>query len=145
MRLSYPNSPAALEKLEDDLAQFGQSSTLDARTLTALHLALDEALSNIIGHAFPEGGEHAIAVELEPDRSGVTATIRDDGRPFDPIREGSAARPGSNGAGAEGHAPGMGMYLMRTLMDELHYVREDGHNVLRLRKRATSKPRSTAP
>ncbi len=153
MRLSYPNEPASLDRLESDLADFSARQKVEPKAHSALQLCLDEALSNVIAHAFEPGERHTIELELLADTHGVTATLVDSGKPFDPLREALARNPLKAGAGESSaaeatedeHGPGMGVFLMRRLLDELHYVRQDGRNVLRLHKRFEASGNGTHP
>ncbi|MGF1484537.1 MAG: ATP-binding protein [Opitutales bacterium] len=138
LRLTYPNQESSLDKLEADLAAFASKQRVEPKAHSALQLCLDEALSNILAYAFAPGEQQTIELELSTDAQGVTAVLCDAGKPFDPLRE---ARPNGTKpivdavAKAREPEPGMGVFLMRRLLDELHYVRQNGRNVLRLRKR----------
>jgi serine/threonine-protein kinase RsbW len=93
-----------------------------------LQLVLEEAVSNVIRHAW-DRGRHTFEVRLARVGAGIVAEVDDDGRPFDPL----------------GHPPldpdaplerrrggGMGIYLIHRLTDGLIYERHGGRNRLRM-------------
>jgi anti-sigma regulatory factor (Ser/Thr protein kinase) len=97
-----------------------------------LTLALEEAVVNVITHAF-EGlpPPHSITVRLDITAASVTAEIIDNGRFFDPT---AAADPDLSLPLQERRPGGLGIHLMRNMMDRLHYRRSAGNNILRLEK-----------
>jgi anti-sigma regulatory factor (Ser/Thr protein kinase) len=97
-----------------------------------LTLALEEAVANVIDHAFrglPQ--PHSIKVRLDITAQSVTAEIIDNGRPFDPT---AAPDPDLSLPLEERDPGGLGIHLMRGMMDRVHYRRGDGNNILQLEK-----------
>jgi anti-sigma regulatory factor (Ser/Thr protein kinase) len=95
-------------------------------------LALEEAVTNIINHAFADvPPPHLIRVHLEINAELFVAEVVDNGRPFDPT---SAPDPDLSLPLEERTPGGLGIYLMRNVMDRLHYKHEAGSNTLRLEK-----------
>ena len=96
-----------------------------------LQVALDEVVANVVSHGSPAGGEGALDVWFRRDGAVVEITVADDGQPFNPLE-----RPAPDlGRPLEAMQPGgLGIALVRVLMDEVRYVR-DGRNWLTLRKR----------
>jgi anti-sigma regulatory factor (Ser/Thr protein kinase) len=97
-----------------------------------LTLALEEAVVNVITHAF-EGlpPPHSIRVRLDIAAASVTAEIVDNGRYFDPT---SAPDPDLSQPIGERDPGGLGIHLMRGMMDRVHYRRSGGNNILQLEK-----------
>ena len=96
-------------------------------------LAVDEACCNIIDHAYGgEGlGEMTCSVEIYPDK--LTVIIKDHGRPFDPSK---VPEPKLDAPLKDVKRRGAGFYLMRKIMDELHYEHtSEGGNILVLVKK----------
>jgi anti-sigma regulatory factor (Ser/Thr protein kinase) len=93
-----------------------------------VELASEEALVNIIRHGFPgrEPGDVAIRCTGEPDDS-VEIEFSDDGVPFDPT---SLAQPDLILPVEERPVGGLGVFLIRRLIDEVRYRREGGRNIL---------------
>ncbi|MGD9618238.1 MAG: ATP-binding protein [Alphaproteobacteria bacterium] len=97
-----------------------------------LALALEEAVANVIHHGLPGAPPpHRITVRLEIDADTVTAAVIDNGRPFDP----TVVPPPDLSLPLEERQPGgLGIHLMRELMDGLDYRRSGDSNILRLHK-----------
>ena len=96
-------------------------------------LALEEAAANAINHGFigvPE--PHRITVRLDITAACVVAEIIDNGRPFDPT---GAPEPDLSLPLGQRQPGGLGIHLMRQLMDRLAYRRCNGDNILRLQKK----------
>lgn len=95
-------------------------------------LALEEAVMNVIGNAF--GGlppPHLVMVRIDITAGSFAAEVIDNGRPFDPT---AAPDPDLSSPLERRHPGGLGIHLMRALMDRLDYRRSDGRNILRLEK-----------
>lgn len=101
-------------------------------------LALEEAVTNVIRHAFGElPAPHVLRVQLEIGPGSLTAEVLDNGRPFDPA---AAPEPDLSGAIKEREPGGLGIHLMRSMMDRIDYRHADGFNRLTLVKRLTDPP-----
>jgi len=95
-------------------------------------LAIEEAVMNVIAHAFAGlPPPHAITVRLTITHETLTAEIIDNGCPFDPT---TAPDPDLSLPLEERPPGGLGIHLMRGMMDRLQYRRGDGRNILRLEK-----------
>ena len=112
---------------------FGLKHGLSTGTIHDLCVALDEALSNIVKYGYKDEARHEISVRLKIAGADVVAEIVDDGVPFDPL---AAPAPRLEGGIHERPIGGLGIYLLRQLMDEVSYVRRGGHNVLVMKKRS---------
>jgi len=98
-------------------------------------LALEEAVMNVITHAF-DGmpPPHLVIVRLMTTPRKLSAELIDNGHPFDPT---AAPDPDLSLPLDERHPGGLGIHLMRTMMDRFEYRRRNGKNVLRLEKART--------
>ena len=112
-----------------------------------LRLAIEEAVVNVIQYAYPKGTREKIKLEadvLEPESTADTADnellriiISDEGVPFDPTEMPEAD---TSLSAEERPIGGLGIFLMRELMDSINYERNDGRNTLTLKKYITAKP-----
>jgi serine/threonine-protein kinase RsbW len=95
-----------------------KDSPFDDRQRYAIDLAVDEACSNVIDHAY--GGEDRgdIRILLDLNESGLKITIQDDGEPFDPA---CVAEPDLTSPLETRCERGLGLFLIRELMDEAVY------------------------
>ncbi len=118
-RLVIDSRLEAVAEARDWLAERASRAGFSSQTVSDLKLALTEAVSNVVRHAY--GGEpgHQIVLSLAMDDEALTLTIRDFGRPFDPgrYREPDLSEP------QEG---GYGVFLMHNLMDEVRYDTSSG-------------------
>ena len=97
-----------------------------------IQLALDEIGDNLVEHR-DEAQSTYMTVTLASDEQTVTVKVVDDGIAFDPTADAPAADVSS--ALEDRPIGGLGLHLIRNLMDEVNYRREDGKNVLTLVKR----------
>ncbi len=114
--------------------EFADAHALPASIRRSVNVVLDELLNNAVRHGLArrEGGEMTIEAELRPDRLSVTLT--DDGPPFDPF---AMAPPPTALAVEDRPIGGLGIHLVRQLMDEVGYQRRGDRNVVILAKLLT--------
>jgi serine/threonine-protein kinase RsbW len=95
-------------------------------------LAVDEACTNVIKHAYQYAPDREIEIVIRPDRDRLQITVIDDGKAFNP----SIARlPDLKQHLSHYRRGGLGIYLMRTLMDKVEYKYAPGkRNEVRLTK-----------
>jgi serine/threonine-protein kinase RsbW len=110
---------------------FAAAHAVPESALNDMQVAVDEAVSNIVRHAFPDGGMHLIRVDLSVAAGRLFARLEDDGIAFDPT---SAPASPPEGSLDKRPAGGLGLLFMRTLLDSMVYRREDRRNVLELAK-----------
>jgi anti-sigma regulatory factor (Ser/Thr protein kinase) len=106
--------------------------SLPRAVVNELRLIAEEGISNIILYAYESGEERRIEVTVSCDGEEVRLELRDDGKPFNPLDAPNPDLDAPLEARPEG---GLGIYLMRSLTDEMSYARESGRNVLILKKR----------
>lgn len=123
--------PGGAARLSAAFAEFAQAQALPAPVRRSLNVALDELLANTLAHGFAgqAGGEVTVEAELRGDR--VAVTLSDDGRPFDPFGQ---ATPDTTLSVEDRQIGGLGIHLVRRMMDEASYQRRDGRNVVVLAK-----------
>jgi len=130
---TFPAQFEFLDEIREFVAEVARDGGFSEKAIYSLQLAADEAASNIIEHAY-EGITDA-SLELTCDMRGDTIIIalRDWGRPFDPSE---VKEPNISADLADRQIGGLGMYLMRKLMDSVKY--ESGSrtgNLLTMTKR----------
>lgn len=129
--LTLKNDLDELTRLSEALEAFCEQHGVPPGAVMALNLSLEEAVTNVINYGF-DGGEHVIDVELAAVDGAIEATIRDDGKEYNPLlRE----DPDVNAPLEERRVGGLGVLLVKRLMDEVAYERAGGRNILTMRKR----------
>jgi serine/threonine-protein kinase RsbW len=119
--------PALVEKIEELAAQWN----LTPQVVMNVHLALEEALSNIIFYGYQDEAKHVIEISLTLHDSNLSVVITDDGVPFDPT---SHKEPDLSLPVEERLIGGLGIFLMSKTMDSMDYIRKNGRNILTLHK-----------
>jgi len=136
--LSFPARFDSLGGISEFVTSAAQAAGLDARAVYSVQMAVDEACTNIIEHAYGGEGRGDIECTCRVDHVGLTVILRDYGHPFDP----TAVPEPDLGAGLEGRKEGgLGVFFMRQLMDEVHFeFTSDSGNVLTMAKCKETKP-----
>lgn len=118
------------------LAEWVEGLSIPMELNMPINLALEEAVSNVMLYAYPgrnDGKVYVEYVETEtPEGKTLVFTISDSGIPFDPTQTPDADITLSAEERAIG---GLGIHLVRQLMDEIRYERSDDKNILTLVKR----------
>jgi len=96
-----------------------------------INLVLEEALSNVIFYAYEAGSSQEIHIEIEYVAPRLKITIKDTGKAFDPIQK---EDPNLHLPVEERPIGGLGIFLMRKIMDEISYERLGKENILRMTK-----------
>ena len=97
-----------------------------------INLAIEEAVSNVMLYAYPETNSGRVLVEAEKSAKQVTFVISDSGVAFDPTQQGE---PDITQSAEERPIGGLGIFLVRQIMDEVKYERRDEKNILTLVKK----------
>lgn len=130
---SYPGRYDSLEKISQFVIQAARQAGLGDRAVYAVELAVDEACSNIIDHAYAGEGKGDLNCSVEVAEGQVTIVLQDFGRPFDPNK---IPKPAINVPLDNLKPRGVGYFLMSKMMDEIHYkTSKTEGNILTLVKR----------
>lgn len=135
LTLVVANDLSELERVGRALEAFSRRHHLSAGDVSAINLAADEILTNVILYAFDDREKHDIRVRASLDGGALSLVIEDDGRPFDPS---ALPAPRIDATLEERPVGGLGIHIARRLMHEMSYARRDGRNVLTLRRRLTA-------
>ena len=130
-RTKVRSDAANLPALTQFLNEFWQAAALPPALASPFELALEEVFMNVVMHGSAPGSEPWVEVSLDLADGGLTMTVEDDGRPFDPL----SLPPPDVAAGLnERRVGGLGVYLVRQLMDAVSYSRIGTRNQLRMTK-----------
>lgn len=127
--------PADLSKL-DEVIEFVDKIAADASFPAdkrgKIHLAVEEVFVNIASYAYPSGeGEARISCSIVLDPRRIRIEFSDKGIPFDPLAQEDADTSEEALLGREG---GLGILLVKKIMDNVSYCRENGRNILTIEK-----------
>ena len=137
--ISVHNDVTDLPNVAETVDRVGADAGIPARTLMQLQVVLDEVLSNVIKYAWPDGGTHEFFVRIDVREGGIEVTITDDGRPFNPLAQSPPQPPPP---GRYPRPGGVGIHIVKQLVDGFEYVRFDGRNRVILTKRYSLEPPS---
>lgn len=147
MLIQYMNdrNPDTLERhliLHNDIRQIpqlagfieaiAQDAHLDKSLAMSLNLALEEAVTNVIMYAYPEGSDGLVDIEAIIRKDSLKFYVIDSGKPFDPtgVPEARIDAPLENRP-----IGGLGIFLVRNIMDTVKYERKEGKNILEMTKK----------
>jgi serine/threonine-protein kinase RsbW len=122
-RLVVTNDTKHLIVVRDFISRLIRQSKLPREDENKVILAVDEAVTNIIEHGYDEGTEGSIEIEVEVDGNHFKVVIHDQGRLFNPE---SIPDPDMKDHVQKGYKKGLGIFLMRQIMDEVRYKFKDG-------------------
>ena len=130
-QLLFKNNVSETPKLavfmDDIIGEIGISNPL----ASSLNLALEEAIVNVMNYAYPTGTTGDIMLETFANDARIKFVITDSGAPFDPT---AAEEVDPTASLDDRPIGGLGIFLVRNIMDSVNYERVDGKNVLTLRK-----------
>ena len=121
------NIPAVTDFVDEKLGRY----SFPNKVITQINIAIDELFSNIARYAYyPDVGPATVRVEVEKDPPAVVITFIDKGQPYDPL---SSKEPDVSLSAEERKIGGLGIFMVRKLMDDISYEYRDGKNILRIK------------
>jgi len=122
-----------LSRVNQFVEEIGEELGLDMELQMNLNLVMEEVVVNVISYAYPEGKEADIELLAESDDKELTFVLSDRGKEFDPtMNEINDADMEVNPA--ERDLGGMGIYIVKNIMNEVTYQRLEGKNLLTMKK-----------
>jgi len=132
MTLEIKNSIDAVPPAIDAATAWLMQRQATSADVWFVSLAIDELVTNSIKYGWTDSLEHVIQVELEIADGRLAITVRDDGRPFNPL---DVPEPDLSGDIDERQIGGLGIHLLRKVSDAMTYERRDDRNQVVLVKR----------
>ena len=118
-----------------DFGSFGDEKDIPLPIIHKICIVIDELLSNIISYAYQDKKEHIVDINIKLNGERLEIKITDDGFPFNPL----AMLPPDTKLGLEERElGGLGIHLVKNIMDEYQYKRLKGENIIVLVKSKTS-------
>lgn len=126
------NDVQEISKLADFVDSIAEENQLDPSLAMSLNLALEEAVTNVVLYAYPKGTDGEVDITARLADGSLEFVISDSGIPFDPT---AAPKADTTLSVQERPIGGLGIYLVREIMDDVHYERVDGKNRLSISKK----------
>jgi serine/threonine-protein kinase RsbW len=128
----FPGRFESLAAISKFVKAMAQKAGLDEQAMYDVELAVDEAASNIIEHAYGGEGRGDIQCACDIQDNCLVITFEDTGKPFNPQQ---VPEPEIHTPLMERSSGGAGLYLMKKIMDEVRFEFKQGGNILTLVKR----------
>jgi serine/threonine-protein kinase RsbW len=130
LKLKVETNPSELERISAAVEDIGQRENWPAQFIFRINLVLEELGLNIMSYGYGEEGLHEFEITLTSEADVLRIEVTDDGRPFDPLNE--APEPDLDASVDDRQVGGLGIHLVRTMVDEMSYRREQDKNHLTL-------------
>ena len=130
-KLNIKNRIGELERVNQFIEEIGVELGLDMELQMNLNLVMEEMVSNVIFYAYPEGKTADIELVAESNGKELTFMLSDQGKEFDPTAK-EDADPDVNPMDRE--IGGMGIFIVKNIMNQVTYQRLDGKNLLTMKK-----------
>jgi anti-sigma regulatory factor (Ser/Thr protein kinase) len=129
---SIKNNLAEIEPLTESIVSYCKENGIDEAVCYEVRLALEEATSNTIKYGYDDQLPHTILVRVGFENHELLLEIEDDANKFNPLE---APAPDLSLPIEKKPIGRLGIYLMRSIMDQIEYRRVGTKNILRMRKR----------
>ena len=130
--ITLSNNIDEVPQLAEFVDEFCETIGVDMSIAMSLNLALEEAVVNVMEYAYPAGTKGNVNIEAKANDQRLKFVITDWGTPFDPTAK---TEVDTTLSAEERPIGGLGIHLVRQIMDSINYERTDGKNVLTLRKK----------
>jgi serine/threonine-protein kinase RsbW len=135
--VTFPGRYDSLESISNFIEDAAKKAGLDQKATYAVQLAVDEACCNIIDHAYGGEGIGDIQCSVQAGNDGFTVILVDSGLPYSPEK---VAQPKLNVPISKVKSRGVGLYLMRKMMDKVSYESSpNSTNILTMVKRLSAR------
>ena len=123
------NIPVLTDFIDEQL----QALDCPMKAQLQIDVAIDEVFTNIASYGYPEGdGMATVRIDFDADTRMVSIAFEDNGIPFNPMEQ---PEPDVTLPIEKRQIGGLGIFLVRKTMDDVDYRREDGRNMLTIKKK----------
>lgn len=131
-KLILKNDISEIKKLSDFLRKVCEENDICNKIFCDATVAIEEIFANIVHYAYEDKNQHCVEINIKIADDNLAIEIIDDGRPFNPLEE---SPPKTDTPFEEREVGGLGIHLVRNLMDELVYKQVRGKNLLTMKVR----------
>lgn len=125
------NKISSIRDVADQFTAHCEIDAIDPNVVTKVNIVFDELLSNIIKYSYSEEGNNSIYVDVGYDGKSLNIQIRDEGLPFNPFQ---VTPPDFSIPLDERPIGGLGIHLVKNLMDTYQYKRVNQENIITMSK-----------
>ena len=133
--LTLKNDPRQVSQLSTFVKDVLARALSDEKQRGEIRLAVEEAVVNVMEYAYPTAVEGDVTIDAKFDGQWVKFVISDSGIAFDPTK---ASYADTTLSAEDRPIGGLGILLVRRLMDSINYERVDGRNILTLKKKVNN-------
>ena len=130
--LTFKNEQQELNRVAEFMEGLCDELELDMHIAMKLQLAIEEMVTNVIFYAYPEGVSADITLTAETDGTELTFILSDSGKPFDPTAKDD---PDLDVDPMDREQGGMGILIVKNIMNEVSYRRLGDTNQLTMKKK----------
>ena len=131
-QLIVPADRSEFVTLQQWLLSIAAELDMQERIRKQLMICCDEIFTNIASYAYPDGnGSVTVMVEFVSETKSLRIIFSDSGTAFNPLE---ISEPDTSSALSERKVGGLGMFMVKKMMDSVEYCRQDGKNILTLTK-----------
>ena len=134
--LLIANELDELQKVNAAIEELAEEENWSPDVTFQIGLAVEELGVNIVNYGHDDDKAHEIKIVIASEDEAITIEIEDDGHAFNPLSD--APEPDLDAEVEDRTVGGLGIHLVRTMMDEVHYQRQQNKNCLTLVKRRDS-------
>ena len=131
-QLTLPNDIKTIPQLSEFIEGIGEELDMDMSLIMSLNLALEEAVVNVMEYAYAPGTQGDVCIKTTANETQIEFIIIDSGIPFDPTKKEEVDITMS---AEERPIGGLGIHLVREIMDTVNYEYKDNKNILTLSKK----------
>jgi anti-sigma regulatory factor (Ser/Thr protein kinase) len=137
LEITVPSEIEAITTIFDEFAGFAEEHSLSDSVRRAVLLVLDEFVNNIVSYSHSATEEHEIKVVVVLSSDRLAVTIEDDGVPFNPFKKDP---PDLDASIDDRQVGGLGIHLVRSVMDDYEYKRLKDRNIVTVYKNLDAHP-----
>ncbi len=138
--ITLQNKLSELDKLAGEIEDFGGEHAFPPKMVYQIRLVLDELLTNVISYGYRDREDHVITVDMRLTGGVLRISVEDDAVAFNPL---SAGAPDITCPIEDRPIGGLGIHLVKKIMDHVAYERKAGRNILLLEKYVTQEEKGS--
>lgn len=122
-----------LQRFITTLTEFARVGNLPEEVSFSIQLAIDELFTNIVSYGYDDDEPHSVEIKMSIQGNELRIDLIDDAKQFDPLNE--VDQPDLDASLEDRRIGGVGIHLVKTMMDEVSYKYQDSKNHLTLVKK----------